>query len=33
MHIALCTDPDALTGLDRLAAGIEESVDELLARV
>ncbi len=33
MHIALCTDPDALTGLDRLAQGIEESVDELLARV
>jgi diacylglycerol O-acyltransferase / wax synthase len=33
MHIALCTDPDALTGLGRLAEGIEASVDELLARV
>ena len=33
MHIALCTDPEALTGLDRLATGIEESVAELLERV
>ena len=33
MHIALCTDPDALAGLDSLASAIEESVGELLERV
>ena len=33
MHIALCTDPESLTGLDRLATGIEESVDELRERL
>jgi diacylglycerol O-acyltransferase / wax synthase len=33
MHIALCTDPDALTGLDDLARAIEASVEELLERV
>lgn len=32
MHIALCTDPDALPGLQRLARGIERSVEELLER-
>jgi diacylglycerol O-acyltransferase len=32
MRIALCTDPDALPGLQRLARGIERSVEELLDR-
>ena len=30
MHIALCTDPDALPGLHRLGRGIERSVEELV---
>jgi WS/DGAT/MGAT family acyltransferase len=33
MHFALCTDPDALSGVHRLARGIERSVDELLDSV
>jgi diacylglycerol O-acyltransferase / wax synthase len=33
MHFALCTDPDALSGVDRLARGIELSVDEMLDSV
>ena len=32
MHIALCTDPEALSGLDELAHAMEDSVAELLER-
>ncbi len=30
MHFALCTDPDALPGVDSLGRGIERSVTELV---
>ncbi|HYU61078.1 MAG TPA: wax ester/triacylglycerol synthase family O-acyltransferase [Solirubrobacterales bacterium] len=33
MHFSLCTDPDALSDVHRLARGIERSVEELLDRV
>lgn len=33
MHFALCTDPDALSQTNRLARGIERSLDELLELV
>jgi hypothetical protein len=31
MQLGVCTDPDALGGLDRLAAGLETAVDDLHA--
>jgi diacylglycerol O-acyltransferase len=33
MHFALCTDPDALSGVHLMARGIERSVDEMLDSV
>jgi hypothetical protein len=31
MSFGLCADPELVTGLDRLAAGIEASISELVA--
>jgi WS/DGAT/MGAT family acyltransferase len=33
MHFALCTDPDALPGIHRIAHGIERSIEEMLDRL
>jgi diacylglycerol O-acyltransferase / wax synthase len=29
MHVAVCTDPSRLHGLDRLAVGLDRAFDEL----